>query len=128
MSTTRLSTVIHQIRALVAPPDRPDTSDADLLARFVASRDEAAFTSLLRRHGPMVLAIGRRILRDRHEAEDIYQATFLLLTMKAGTIRQQASLASWLHGVAHRLALRARTQALRRAATEHRHGNYTGDL
>src|SRR5438105_3318323 len=107
MSTTQLGSVLRQIRTLV-PAENP--ADAELLERFVTARDEAAFTALLRRHGPMVLAVGRRVLTCRHDAEDVFQATFLLLAVKAGSIRERSSIASWLHGVAHRLALRVRAQ------------------
>jgi RNA polymerase sigma factor (sigma-70 family) len=83
-------------------------SDALLLARFVDQWDHAAFRDLVCRHGPMVLGVCRRILRDSHAADDAFQVTFLLLARKAGMIRKRASLGPWLHGVAHRVALQAR--------------------
>jgi RNA polymerase sigma factor (sigma-70 family) len=91
-----------------------DHSDQELLGRFVAQRDEGAFAALLQRHGPMVLGVCRGILRDKHEAEDAFQATFLVLARKAGAIRKRQSLAGWLHGVAARIALRSKAHALRR--------------
>jgi RNA polymerase sigma factor (sigma-70 family) len=92
-------------------------SDRQLLDRFLTSRDEAAFAALLDRHGPMVLRLCRRLLHDTHLAEDVFQATFLVLARKPQTIRQRDSLACWLHSVASRLARQARvaeTARLRR--------------
>jgi RNA polymerase sigma factor (sigma-70 family) len=95
-------------------------SDRELLERFCARRDEAAFAQLLRRHGPMVLHVGRRVLGPAPDAEDVFQATFLLLARKAESIRKRQSVGSWLHGVAHHLALQARTREARRKAHERR--------
>src|SRR5688572_16202696 len=86
-----------------------DADDAELLARF-ARGDEAAFAELVRRHGPMVLGVCRRLLRDGHAAEDAFQATFLLLVRKARSLRQPDRLGPWLHGVAYRTALKARSR------------------
>ena len=85
-------------------------SDAELLERFLASRTGAGaeFDVLMARHGPMVLAVCRRILRDVNAADDSFQATFLVLVRKAQAIRRRGSLGPWLHGVARRVALRAR--------------------
>jgi RNA polymerase sigma factor (sigma-70 family) len=88
-------------------------SDRELLDRFRHERDEAAFAELVRRHGPMVLAACRRVLRHHHDAEDVFQAAFLVLARKAGSIRRD-SVAGWLHQVAFRLAVRARTLGCRR--------------
>lgn len=116
MSHAPLSTVLRHLRLLAASPER---SDAELLEQFVARREEEAFAALLRRHGPMVLGVGRRLLGSTADAEDVFQATFLTLALKAPAIRQQASLSSWLHGVARRLALRRlREQARRRRREE----------
>src|SRR6516164_3531099 len=82
-----------------------DAADDDLLALFVARRDEAAFEALLRRHGPMVWAVCRRLLVHRQDAEDAFQATFLVLGRKAASIRGRGLLANWLFGVARRAAL-----------------------
>jgi RNA polymerase sigma factor (sigma-70 family) len=95
-------------------------SDRELMQRFVAGRDEAAFEALVRRHGPMVLQVCRRVLRGEHDAEDVFQATFLVLARKAGTLRQQESVGNWLYGVASRLSLRARADAARRRDREGR--------
>jgi RNA polymerase sigma factor (sigma-70 family) len=90
--------------------------DGELLERFVTRRDEAAFEALLRRHGSMVLGVCRRILHDWHEADDAFQATFLVLVRKAASIAKQPSVGSWLHGVAFRIAWKARAKAQRRRA------------
>ena len=92
-------------------------SDAQLLDRFVSRRDEAAeaaFEELVIRHGPMVLRVCRGVLHDAHDAEDAFQAVFLVLASRAGSIRRAGSVASWLFGVAHRVATRARRSAARR--------------
>jgi RNA polymerase sigma factor (sigma-70 family) len=94
-----------------------DLSDRQLVERFLAGRDEAVFEAVLRRHGPMVYRVCWRVLRQDQDAEDAFQATFLLLAQKLRTVRKHASLASWLHGVARRVALKARAQAV----TRHRH-------
>lgn len=112
--------VLEHIRALAAArPDVP-ACDAELLSRFVGRRDEAAFESLLRRHGPMVLRVARRVLGNDTDAEDVFQATFLLLARRASTIRKRESVANWLHGVAHRLAASMRSKRRKRQATEKR--------
>jgi RNA polymerase sigma factor (sigma-70 family) len=91
-----------------------EVPDALLLDRFVEQWDQSAFRDLVRRHGPMVLGVCGRILRDPHAAEDAFQATFLLLARKAGSVRKQESVGPWLYGVARRVALEARGVASRR--------------
>jgi RNA polymerase sigma factor (sigma-70 family) len=91
-----------------------EAPDALLLDRFVEQWDQAAFRDLMGRHGPMVLGVCRRILRDPHAAEDVFQATFLLLVRKAGSVRKRGSVGPWLYGVAQRVALEARGAASRR--------------
>ncbi len=92
--------------------------DAELLDRFARGRDEAAFELLLYRHGPMVLAVCRRFLREPHDVEDAFQATFLALVRKAGSVRRGDALGGWLHRVACRVALRLRGDRARRAGRE----------
>ncbi|HEY2154751.1 MAG TPA: sigma-70 family RNA polymerase sigma factor [Isosphaeraceae bacterium] len=94
-------------------------TDGELLERFVNGRDETAFESLVRRHGAMVLGLCRRALGDDHEAEDAFQATFLVLVRNARTIRKRESLASWLYGVAQRVARRAQSRAKQRSLVLH---------
>ncbi len=103
-------------------------SDAELIGRFADRRGEAtaaaevAFEALVRRHGGMVLGACRRVLRDPDAAEDAFQATFLVLARKAGSVRVEGSLAPWLHGVARRVAARARDQSRRRRLLEEKAG------
>jgi RNA polymerase sigma factor (sigma-70 family) len=100
-------------RSISADRDQ-EASDALLLDRFIEQWDQAAFRDLVRRHGRMVLGVCRRILGDPHAAEDAFQATFLLLVRKAGSVRKRASVGPWLYGVARRVALEARGGASRR--------------
>jgi RNA polymerase sigma factor (sigma-70 family) len=93
-------------------------SEGILLERFVSHRDEAAFGALVARHGPMVLGVCRRLLRDESDVDDAFQATFLVLVRRAGAIRRRELLGHWLFGVAHRVAVRARALAARRRLHE----------
>jgi RNA polymerase sigma factor (sigma-70 family) len=92
--------------------------DHELIERFAVYHEEAAFAALVRRHGPLVLGVCRRVLTDPHAAEDCFQATFLILARKARSLRGPKSLGSWLYGVATRTALKARAQAARRRVCE----------
>ena len=92
-------------------------SEAQLLERFAARNDEAAFEALVERHGPMVLGVCRRFLRDPNDVDDAFQAVFLVLVRRAGDIRRKELLGNWLYGVACRVAVRARSLAARRPAT-----------
>src|SRR5262245_31719811 len=93
-------------------------SDEELLRRFVAAREEAAFTALVRRHGPMVLGVCQRVLHNRQDAEDAFQATFLVLARRAPSLREPARLGGWLYVVASRVARTARERAARRRIRE----------
>ncbi len=96
----------------------PTMSDRELLDRFVEDRDESAFSTVVARHGAMVLGVCARVLRHRQDAEDALQATFLVLARKAGTVRKRTSLASWLHGVACHAAKNVKRSLARRSARE----------
>jgi RNA polymerase sigma factor (sigma-70 family) len=107
--------VLKQVREAIRPEEVSGVSDSQLVRRWVARRDEAAFELLLWRHGPMVLDVCRRILRDGHGAEDAFQATFLALARKAGSITEKA-IAGWLYRVAYRVALLAKARAAKQPA------------
>jgi RNA polymerase sigma factor (sigma-70 family) len=113
-----LNAVAHQLCSWADAQAFADRTDCEPLDRFVQRQDEEAFAALLGRHGPMVLRVARRVLGRVHDAEDVFQATFLLLARRARAIRNRASVGSWLHGVAHRLAIRARAQARLRQERE----------
>ena len=113
MNAATLRAVVTQVRRLAEGNPRLQ-SDRHLLERFTKQRDELAFTELVRRHGPMVLTTCRRVLRHAEDAEDAFQAAFLVLARKASSIRDQDSIVGWLYRVAHRLALRAKCDSDRR--------------
>ena len=120
MAGAQLGAALRQIQRLFSEGSSTGLSDTQLLAGFAARRDEAAFAALVARHGPMVLAVCRGILRDPHDAEDAFQATFLVLARKAGSAWAEGQLGGWLHKVAYRIAVRARADAARRRALERR--------
>jgi RNA polymerase sigma-70 factor (ECF subfamily) len=108
MSIGTLGRVVQQIRSVVSRPVAADSTDHQLLNRFLDFREEDAFAALVRRHGSMVMGVCLRLLNHRQDAEDAFQATFLMLVRKGNTIRQGDALAGWLYRVAFRIALRAR--------------------
>src|SRR5262245_33545408 len=118
MANGQLHAVMHHLRRMAGPPDAGGVSDAQLLARFVRHRDEAAFELLVWRHERMVHNLCRRVLRDREDAEDAFQATFLALARKARGISKREAVAGWLYRVAYRVALRAQAAAARRGRRE----------
>src|SRR5437016_4807028 len=120
MSGAHVGVVLRQIRKLASAPKDREEPDQQLLERFALHRDAAAFAALLRRHGPMVLRVCRSVLRSLHDAEDAFQATFLALAQKAGSIHRRESVSSWLYRVAYHLALRAKASAARRKVLEER--------
>jgi RNA polymerase sigma factor (sigma-70 family) len=118
MAAGELRRGLEHLRQALLPAEGGGVSDGQLLARFCAGRDEAAFAALVRRHGSMVLGVCRRVLSDHHDAEDAFQAAFLILARKAGSVVKRQSLASWLYAVACRAALQARASRQRRRARE----------
>ncbi len=109
-------TLIHQLERLFQHGTATGLTEGELLERFVASQDESAFEALIARHGPMVLGVCRRLLRDPNDVDDAFQATFLVLVRKAATLRRRDLLGNWLYGVAHRVATRSRCLSARRLA------------
>src|SRR5262245_10429974 len=114
MTETQTNGVRQYLQRWAGSAAAADAADSDLLARFAATRDEAAFAALVARHGPLVRRVCRRVLTDPGSADDAFQATFLVLSRKAGSIRRGELLANWLYGVASRVAARARADAARR--------------
>ena len=104
--------------ALAEAQLQDEPRDAELLVRFHRDHDAGAFEALVRRHGPLVLGVCRRVLGRVHDAEDAFQATFMVLARKAGLIAMPELLGNWLHGVAYRIACKARVQAARRWQSE----------
>src|SRR5271154_4912044 len=103
MVATTLQRVTRQIRDTLARQSVEELTDGDLLHRFTTQEDETAFAQLVLRHGPMVLGVSRRLLHNPHDAEDVFQAAFLLLARHAAGIRSHTSIAAWLFAVARRL-------------------------
>jgi RNA polymerase sigma factor (sigma-70 family) len=118
MAARPFESLIRRLCSSIEARDREGVQDSELLARFVGQRDEAAFELLVRRHAALVLGVCRRIVGDEHHAEDAFQAAFLTLARKAGSIRQRGSLSSWLCKVAFRSALAAQASAGRSARRE----------
>ena len=119
MATSPLGGALRDLRKALLVRGAADLTDTQLLECFLTEREEAAFEALVRRHGPMVLGVCRRVLRNSHDAEDAFQATFLVLVRRAGAVRG-ASLAAWRHGVAYRTAQKARAAYARRRRHEPR--------
>jgi len=118
MSAQAIPRFVQHLRRRALRVAGDSDSDGELLERFVMNRDEAAFTHLVRRHGPMVLGVCRRVLGHEADAEDACQATFLIFVRKAASIRPRGKVAGWLHGVARNVARRARRMAARRRRLE----------
>jgi RNA polymerase sigma factor (sigma-70 family) len=120
MAHAQIRAVLQHVQAVVAAENAACQSDGALLGAFLKANDQAAFSVLVKRHGPLVLSVCRRVLHNLEEAEDGFQATFLLLVRKAAALRKMPSLAGWLHGVAYRVALQARRADRRRRKHEGR--------
>jgi RNA polymerase sigma factor (sigma-70 family) len=114
MNAARAATMLGYLRRLGRTEEVRASSDANLLERYSAGREDAAFAELVRRHGPMVLGVCRRVLGNLDDAEDAFQATFLVLAARPRAVGKPASLANWLFGVARRTALRVQVDAARR--------------
>jgi RNA polymerase sigma factor (sigma-70 family) len=113
-----LETVLQYAQKIAALQTYRDLGDRDLLQKFVTGKDEGAFAALVERHGPLVLGVCRRALRNEHDAEDASQATFLVLARRSATIRKTTALSSWLYGVAARIAANVRRERARRDRRE----------
>lgn len=116
MTARPLERIVRYLQRAASLPDAVERTDGELLERFVTQRDAAAFEMLMRRHGPLVWGVCRRLLHAEQDAEDAFQATFLVLLRKAGTLDRRPTLGSWLYGVAYRVAgnaLKARAVAAR---------------
>ncbi len=118
MASGYRGTVVGSLGRLFEAGTVAGLGEAQLLERFLARGDEAAFEAILQRHGPMVLGVCRRVLDDPHDIADAFQATFLVLVKKARSIRDRDALGTWLYGVARRVAVRARVNARRRRTRE----------
>jgi RNA polymerase sigma factor (sigma-70 family) len=118
MATNHTSKVFHVLRRAALLRDGAGLTDAQLLEEYLKRQEEAALAALVRRHGPMVWGVCRRILRNYHDAEDAFQATFLVLVRKAASIASAELLANWLYGVAHQTALKARATTAKRTMRE----------
>src|SRR5580658_6353658 len=117
MATSPMSVLIQQLRTALGR-DGPEMTDGELLALFLNSRDDAALAILVRRHAPMVWGVCRRLLEHSQDAEDAFQATFLVSARKAQTIRKPASVSCWLYGVASRVATKLRRKTRRQRSHE----------
>src|SRR5437667_2295672 len=115
-----MSRILYHLRRSVLLQQGAGLTDGELLDAFANRQDGAAFEALVRRHGPMVLGVCRRVLRDAHAAEDAFQATFLVLVRRAAGLAGHGSLGAWLYGVARRIALRVNAQATVRRTWERR--------
>src|SRR5262249_44586286 len=120
MAQAHAGAILRHIQGLFGTATNEARTDAVLLQRFAIQREEGAFTTLVQRHGRMVWGVCRHVLQHEQDAEDAFQATFLVLARRAGSIRRSEAVGSWLHGVAYRVAQKARTRAAKRRACERR--------
>src|SRR5262245_66329531 len=118
MAISQMSELVQHLRRVVLPRDEPERTDGQLLEDCLSRRDQTALAVLVRRHGPMVWGVCCRVLSNHHDAEDAFQATFLVLVRRAGSIVPREMVANWLYGVGHQTALQARATAARRKERE----------
>src|SRR5262245_40767254 len=118
MATSQMSGVIQHLRRTVLLRDGARLTDGQLLEDYLSRRDEAALAVLVRRHGPMVWGVCRRVLANYHDAEDAFQATFLVLVRKAASLASPELLANWLYGVANRVGLQGKPTTAKRRGRE----------
>jgi RNA polymerase sigma factor (sigma-70 family) len=118
MAGGRVRTVLRQLKSAALVPGGYGVSDAQLLEQYLAQHSEIAFEALLRRHGPMVYGVCRRVLANNHDAEDAFQATFLVLVRKGQSIWPRSGVGHWLYGVAYRTSMKARAMNAKRRAKE----------
>src|SRR5437870_2875823 len=118
MATSEMTEVIQRLRGAVFLRDGAGLSDSQLLEAYISRREEAALAAVVQRHGPMVWGVCRRVLRNYHDAEDAFQATFLVLVRRAASIASPELLANWLYGVAHQTAMKARATVAKRKVRE----------
>lgn len=118
MAAVSMREIVHHIQRAALQSDARALTDGQLLETFLSQRDEAAVAAIVRRHGPMVWAVCRRVLRSHHDAEDAFQAAFLVLVRKAPSVMPRDMLASWLYGVAYQTARKARATVARRQTRE----------
>src|SRR5688572_22769959 len=118
MPAGQLQSAIRHLRDVARRHEGGQVTDAQLLERFITHRDEGAFELLLRRHGPMVLGVCRRVLGNAADADDAFQATFVVLVRKATAIVPRTRVGNWLHGVALKTALKAKAMNRTRRVKE----------
>src|ERR1700722_8079933 len=128
MPAGQLVGVIRHLRRVARQREEAQVGDAELLEQFIAHRDEGAFQLLVRRHGPMVLGVCKRVLGNKTDAEDAFQATFLVLVRKATSIIPRTQVGNWLHGVAHKTALKAKAMDRKRRVKERAAGAAQGPI
>src|SRR5690242_6372824 len=118
MASGQADTILRHLRTVLEGEATRGLTDAELLRRFAAGREEAAFAALMQRHGRLVWGVCRHLLPGEQDAEDAFQATFLVLARRAGSVRKHESVGSFLYGVAYRVAMKARQGARKRQARE----------